>query len=63
MTDNFEPFPVSFMLAIGEARQQGAEAERERIIALIKSKCDGRHSVLDNCECPHLVALIKGDNN
>jgi hypothetical protein len=28
------------MLAVGEARESGAEAERERIIALLEGTCD-----------------------
>ena len=51
----------AFMLAIGEARVGGAEAERERIIALLEEQIETAEA--NGLDCPRwAIALIKGDN-
>jgi hypothetical protein len=60
VTDNITPFPISFMLAIAEAREAGAKAERERIIALLEAA--PASSDYYNDPFGYAIALIKGDN-
>jgi hypothetical protein len=43
-------------------RQQGAEAERERIIALLEDKGDCSCLQCRSVNKDELIALIKGDN-
>jgi hypothetical protein len=56
MSDNYQSFNASFMLAIAEAREAGAKAERERIIKLLEDNDHLSHICADR-----FIALIKGE--
>ena len=70
MSDEQMPFSPAhaFMLAIGEARIAGAEAERKRIIDLLLTQDaeDGKAHHADKpsgvCRVCRAIALIKEDN-
>jgi hypothetical protein len=62
MSDEYVSFPIALMLAIGEAREAGARAERERIIAILQEDCDqGIGDNLDGCFHEVTIALIEAD--